>query len=182
MMRAGKLFDWIDRINEWVCKICFPLILLISIVVLYEIIMRAFFTPTLWSYEVTQYLFIICSVLPAGYLQKENLHIDVDIITCRLSQKTRVILKIATFPFFLLYVGALVYFGYLIAFGSAMSLETSGTAWDPYIFPIKFIMPIGTTLLLLQGIVNLMRSIQTAFFTQVTPTTQARKSEESKAV
>jgi len=180
-MLADKMFGWIDWINEWVGKICFPLILLISIVVLYEIIMRAFFSPSFWSYETTQYLFVICSVLPAGYLQKENLHIDVDIITSRLSPKTRTILKIATFPFFLLYVGALVYFGSNIAFESTRSLETSGTAWDPYIFPIKLVMPIGATLLLLQGIISLIRSIRTDFYQKSPRTTRPSQINDSKA-
>lgn len=159
-----KLFHCIDWINERVGKLCFPLILLLSLIVLYEIIMRSFFHPTLWTYETTQYIFIICSLLPAGLLQKENQHIDVDIITSHLSQKTRVILKIALFPFFLLYIGAMAYFGFDIFFESARILETSGSAWDPYIFPVKFMVPMGALLLLLQGIANLARDIEKTFF------------------
>jgi len=173
-----KIFSCIDWINDRVGRLCFPLILLLSFIVLYEIMMRSLFHPTLWTYETTQYIFIICSLLPAGLLQKENQHIDVDIITSHLSQKTRVILKIAVFPFFLLYIGAMAYFGFDIFFESARTLETSGSAWDPYTFPVKFMVPFGAFLLLLQGIANLARDIEKTFFLKTAVNASAKSKED----
>jgi TRAP-type mannitol/chloroaromatic compound transport system permease small subunit len=164
-----KVFYTIDRLNHLVGKICYPLILLLSMVVLYEIIKRSFFTATLWVYETTQFIFIFCSLLSAGYLMRSNEHISVDILYSRFSRKTQVILDIITFPFFLLFVGAMFYFGSSFAYESIRIRETTGSVWDPYIFPIKLVIPISALLLLLQGIVNLARAIEGEFF--------ARKSE-----
>jgi TRAP-type mannitol/chloroaromatic compound transport system permease small subunit len=159
-----KIFNMIDWVNEWVGKVCFPLILVISAVVLLEIVMRFFSRPTMWSFEMTQYLFAICSLLPGGLLQKNKEHVMVDLIYGHVSPKKQVILDIITFPFFLLFVGAMAYFGSSFAYESFRTLETSGTAWDPYVFPIKMMLPIGAILLLLQGIVNLVRGIEEEFF------------------
>ena len=178
MSLLNKIFSIIDWLSEWAGKICIPLIVVLSFVVLYEIVMRSFFKPTMWTYETTQFIFVICSLLPAGLLLKNNEHIEVDIVTSRLTTKTRVILKIITFPVFLLYIGALVYFGYSISFESLHILERTGSVWDPYIFPIKFMVPIGATLLLLQGIANLVRDIERTFFTKADPLMQAEKPQD----
>lgn len=164
MSVVKKIFRIVETASEWLGKICYPLILLISIVVLFEIAMRMFFKATLWTFEVTQFLFAICSLLPAGILQKEKSHITVDIIYVRCSEKTKVILDIITFPFFLLFVGGMVYFGTSFAYESVLSLETTGSAWDPPVYPIKVMLPVAAILLFLQGIVNMVRNIEKAFF------------------
>ncbi len=159
-----KFFRVVDTVSEWLGKICYPLILLISAVVLLEIAMRMLFKATLWTFETTQFLFAICSLLPAGLLQKEKSHIVVDIIYVRCSEKTKVILDIITFPFFLLFVGGMVYFGSSFAYESVLSLETTGSAWDPPVYPIKLMLPLSALLLFLQGIANFVRSIENVFF------------------
>jgi len=177
MTILNRIFSIIDWLSEWTGKVCIPLIIVLSFVVLYEIIMRSFFTPTIWTYESTQFIFIICSFLPAGFLLKSNEHIEVDIVTSRLQAKTRVVLRIITFPVFLLYIGAMAYFGYSISFESLLILERTGSVWDPYIFPIKFMVPIGATLLLLQGTANLVRDIERTFSAQTNPLLQSEQSE-----
>ncbi|HOG15768.1 MAG TPA: TRAP transporter small permease subunit [Syntrophales bacterium] len=160
MSAVKKIFRVVDFLSEWSGKICFPLILLLGAVVLLEITMRLLFKATLWTFETTQFIFAICSLLPAGLLQKERSHIVVDVIYIRLSEKTKLILDIITFPFFLLFVGGMVYFGGSFAYESVLSLETTGSAWDPPVYPIKVILPLSALLLFLQGIVNLVRNIE----------------------
>ncbi len=153
--------DAIDFANRWVGLILYPLTVLIAIVVFIEIILRYFFNhPTLWSFETTQFLFIICTMLCAGHLQLENGHVNVDIISSKFSDRTRLIVNLCTFPFFLLFIGAMTYFGFEFAFDSIAKMETTGSAWDPPVYPIKILLPVGAVLLLLQGIVNLIRQVK----------------------
>jgi TRAP-type mannitol/chloroaromatic compound transport system permease small subunit len=153
--------DAIDFANRWVGLILYPLTVLIAIVVFIEIILRYFFNhPTLWSFETTQFLFIICTMLCAGHLQLENGHVNVDIISSKFSDRTRLIVNLFTFPFFLLFIGAMTYFGSEFAFDSIAKMETTGSAWDPPVYPIKILVPVGAVLLLLQGIVNLIRQVK----------------------
>lgn len=151
----------IDWINEWLGKILYPLILLISIVVFIEISMRYFFgKPTNWSFETTQFLFIICTFLAAGHIHLESGHIGVDIFYSRFSRRGKLFINIITFPFPLLFIGSMVYFGFQFAYDSLMKLESTGSVWDPIIFPIKFALPLGALLLFLQVVVNFIRDIQ----------------------
>ncbi len=161
MSLLSKIMDAIDFANRWVGLFLYPLTVLIAIVVFIEIILRYFFNhPTLWSFETTQFLFIICTMLCAGHLQLENGHVNVDIISSKFSDRTRLIVNLCTFPFFLLFIGAMTYFGFEFAFDSIAKMETTGSAWDPPVYPIKILLPVGAVLLLLQGIVNLIRQVR----------------------
>lgn len=161
MSLLSKIMDAIDFANRWVGLILYPLTVLIAIVVFIEIILRYLFNhPTLWSFETTQFLFIICTMLCAGHLQLENGHVNVDIISSKFSDRTRLIVNLFTFPFFLIFIGAMTYFGFEFAFDSIAKMETTGSAWDPPVYPIKILVPVGAVLLLLQGIVNLIRQVR----------------------
>jgi len=122
--------------------------------------MRSVFNkPTIWSFETTQFLFAICTFLAAGHLLQERGHIGVDIFYSKFSRKGRLLIDILTFPFFLLFIGAMAYFGFEFACDSLMKFERTGSVWDPIVFPIKFAVPIGATLLMLQGICNLIEDV-----------------------
>lgn len=155
-----KVIDGIDWINEWIGKILYPLVMIICLIVFTEIVLRYVFnSPTIWSFESTQFLFIICSLLAAGHLHQKNAHIGVDILYGKFSSKWKLITDILLFPFFLLFIGSMSYFGFAFASDSLLKLERTGSVWDPYVFPLKFTIPIGATLLLLQGVARLVRDI-----------------------
>lgn len=172
MITLKKIFNCIGAVNEWVGRICHPLILVMSLVVFIEIVARNLFNrPTVWSFEVTLFLFACVSLMSGGILEKHRGHISVDIVVSHLSLKARMVCKIICFPFFLLFIGAMVYFGSSFFWESMRSWETSGTAWDPYIWPIKIFLPLGAILLLLQAIVNFVQDIEDAFFRKNADTT-----------
>jgi TRAP-type mannitol/chloroaromatic compound transport system permease small subunit len=155
-----KSIELISLLNEWIGKLLYPLMLVICIVVFIEIFMRSVFNnPTTWTFETTQFLFIICTFLAAGHLLRDRGHIGVDILYSKFSRKRQVLIDILTFPFFVLFIGSLVFFGFEFALDSLMKFERTGSVWDPVVFPIKFAVPIGGLLLMLQGIVNLIEDI-----------------------
>jgi len=77
----------------------------------------------------------------------------------RLSPRTRAKLDLFTFVFFFIYVGALIWVGSTLAWGSFLEGEGTGTPWNPRIWPVKFAIPVAGVLLLLQGIANLLRDL-----------------------
>jgi TRAP-type mannitol/chloroaromatic compound transport system permease small subunit len=160
MRKLEKIIGFVDWINKWVGKICYPCMILICITVLIEIAMRSLFSkPTVWASETTQMLYILCSFIAGGHILRKKEHIVVDIFYSKFSLRTRLIIDIATFPFFLLFAGALLWFGSGFAVESLLKLEHSGSVWDPPLYPIKFIVPLSAFLILLQGITNLIRDI-----------------------
>ena len=68
-------------------------------------------------------------------------------------------LDLFTFVFFCIYVGALIWVGTTLAWGSFLEGEGTGTPWNPRIWPVKFAIPLAGLLLLLQGIANLLRDL-----------------------
>ena len=66
------------------------------------------------------------------------------------------------FVFFVAYAGALIWVGTTMAWTSYLQGESTGTPWNPPIWPVKFAIPIAGVLLLLQGIANLLRDLGVA--------------------
>jgi TRAP-type mannitol/chloroaromatic compound transport system permease small subunit len=151
----------VDKTNDFVDKMLWVGILLDSIIVLYEIICRYFFnSPNVWTNELAQYIFGAYTVLTGGYLMHNKMHINVDLLYVRFPPRLKIIANIITFPFFLLFVGAIFIVGADFAWESLIKFEHSNSAWDPPIFPVKILIPIGAFLFLLQGFVEMIRNIQ----------------------
>jgi TRAP-type mannitol/chloroaromatic compound transport system permease small subunit len=53
----------------------------------------------------------------------------------------------------------LLVYGGSMAWDSVSSLETSGSAWDPHIWPFRLAIPLAALLLLIQGLAKLIADI-----------------------
>jgi len=155
-----RLTRLIDVINEWVGKSLAYLILPIFVLMMVEVFRRYVLnSPTVWGTELTQMMFAVYVILSGGYILSVGGHVNVDIITSRASARTRAILDIFTSSLFFLFVGFLFYYGGSLAMESVRIMETSQSAWDVPIYPIKLMIPVGAGLLLLQGFAKLLRDI-----------------------
>lgn len=76
--------------------------------------------------------------------------------------KVKAILDLITSIFFVLFCGVLIWKGWLMAWDSLMMLERTQSAFAPPLYPIKFVIPIGAGLLMLQGLVKFIRDLSTA--------------------
>ena len=151
----------VDKTNDFVGKILWVGIILCSIIILYEIICRYFFnSPNVWTNELCQYIFGAYTVLTGGYLMLNNMHINVEILYVRFPPRIKILANIITFPFFLLFVGALLIVGVDFGWESLSKFEHSGSAWNFPVFLVKILLPIGAFLLLLQGFVGMIRNIE----------------------
>lgn len=154
----------ITRFNDWLGSWLSLLLLAIFVLLLAEIIFRYVAgAPKVWTSELTQLLFGLYAVLSGGYIMAHGGHVNVDILYSRLSPRTRAAIDVGTSFLFLVFVCALLYFGSALAWESMSFWEHSQSAWDPPIWPIKLAIPVGATLLLLQGIVKLLQDIMAVF-------------------
>jgi TRAP-type mannitol/chloroaromatic compound transport system permease small subunit len=153
----------IDRINEWMGVVWGYSILLVTLAVLYEVVARSLFNlPTIWSNESVIYVSAVAYLLAGAYAHLYHRHVRIDLIYDRFGPKARARLDLLTFVFFLLYVGTLVWVGGQMAWLSFSQAETTGTPWNPLIWPVKLAIPVAGLLLLLQGVANLLREIGVA--------------------
>jgi len=153
-----RLLKVIDLISEWTGKFCAFLVVLLSFIVGCEVIARYFFDrPTLWATETSAMVFGAYVILGGAYTLSIKGHVKMDIISQHLSFRKKAFTDIITFWFFALFCVVLVWKGWDRAWYALLNMERSGSLWNPFIFPIKMVLPIGASLLLLQGIAKFIR-------------------------
>jgi TRAP-type mannitol/chloroaromatic compound transport system permease small subunit len=150
----------VDRLNTWVARFWGASIIFVTVAILYEVIARGLLgQATIWANETTVYLSAVAYLLGGGYALLRRGHVRIDLIYGVLPPRPRLIADIMGFIFFALYVGALVWVGTQMAWGSFLQSEGTGTPWNPPIWPVKMAIPVAGLLLLLQGMVNLLRDL-----------------------
>jgi TRAP-type mannitol/chloroaromatic compound transport system permease small subunit len=160
MSKLSRFVKFIDTVNDFIGRCVSFLIFPIIVVILYEVVMRYFLKLSQdWVPETSQYLFGALFLLGGGYVLLHNGHVKLDILYDRLSARTKALLDICTFVLLLMYGVVLIWKGGLTAWDSLMTLERSQSGWSPLMFPIRFGIPIGAALLVLQGIVKFIRDI-----------------------
>lgn len=157
---AARFCGFADGVNHWVGRVVGASVIVVSAMVIYEVGLRLLFgRSTTWSNEAMIYLSAMTYLLAGGYALMHHAHVRIDIIYATLSPRVQVWLDVITFVFFLIYTGTLIYIGGLMAWDSLLQHETTGSPWDPPIWPVKFTIMFAGILLLLQGVANLMRKV-----------------------
>lgn len=149
-----------DFVGRWVALLIFAMFALLILEVGFRYLFNA---PTSWTNELTQMLFGIYAVMSGGYIMAHRGHVNVDLLHSQLTLRKRAIMDIATSLVFFIFTLALLWFGIDMARESMSSWETTYSAWNPPIWPIKLAIPIGTGLLVLQGLAKLLEDIAIAF-------------------
>jgi len=115
-----------------------------------------FNSPTIWAFEVSNFLFGGIIILGGGYLLLHKGHVSVDIIYNRLSVRGKAILDLCTAPLFFLFVGVLMWQGIDMFWTSLSRWEHSPS---PALWPVKLLIPVGCGLMLIQLLVNFVKNI-----------------------
>ncbi|UCF83321.1 MAG: TRAP transporter small permease subunit [Desulfobacteraceae bacterium] len=153
----------IDKINEWVAKLASWAIILIIGSTAYEVIMRyVFASPTEWSFELNYLTNGVYFLLLGAFTFAVRGHVNVDIFYARFSPRTRAIVDLLTAPLFFFFISMMLIFGGQFALDSLASRETLSSAWAPPIYPVKIVIPVAATMLILQGIAKFIRDLHTA--------------------
>lgn len=163
-MRAISAFmNGVTRLNDVVGRMVAYLIVPIFAFLILEVFLRYLFNaPTVWTNELTQMLFGAYAVLSGGYILAHRGHVNVDLFHARFGPRMRAVIDIIGSLIFFIFVLAILFFGYQMAQESVSSWETSYSAWNAPIWPVKVAIPVGAALLLLQGIVKLLQDIAIA--------------------
>jgi TRAP-type mannitol/chloroaromatic compound transport system permease small subunit len=158
-----RFFRAVDRVNDWCGWLVGMQILFIVAVIAYEMVLRGIFgAPTLWANETMVYLTAMAYLLGGGYALLHRRHVTVDVVYARFSARTRAKLDAVTLVFFVLYLGTLIWAGFVWGWDSIKIGETTGSPWNPPIWPVKLAIPIAAVLVLLQGIANVVRDFKAA--------------------
>jgi TRAP-type mannitol/chloroaromatic compound transport system permease small subunit len=157
---ADKFCGIVDALNRLVGVVLGFGIIVVTLAVLYEIFVRgALNTPTAWANETIVYVSAMIYLVAGGYALLHRAHVRIDVVYERFSRPARTRLDMLTFVFFVLYAVALVWVGWQMGWQSFQQGETTGSPWNPPIWPVKLAIPLAGLLLLLQGLANLLRDL-----------------------
>lgn len=165
-MRSLSLFiRSISRLNDCLGKwFVAYLALAMFVTLLFEIVARyVFAAPTIWATELTQMLFGAYVMLSGGYLLVHRGHINVDIFYSRFSPRRKAAVDIVTSILFFSFMLVLLKEGWEMADDALARMETSHSAWNPPVWPLKLTVPIGALLLFLQGLAKLIEDVAALF-------------------
>lgn len=158
----SRFLRFTDLIGDWTGRAVSPFIIVLTLLVVYEVTSRYLFnSPTIWVYETSTMVFGTYFILGGVYTFYTRGHVNVDVIYGRLSPKKKALIDIITFWLFVLFCVVLVWKGGETAWRALRLGEHSGSVWNPPMYPIKLIPPIGCTLLLLQGVAKFIRDVTT---------------------
>lgn len=158
MMR--RAFRVVDGVNRWTARLFMWLVVPGMVVILWEIVLRHILNePTIWAHGVAQRIFAVYYFIGGGYILLIKQHINMDLIYNRLSLRKRAIVDMITVPLFFLFCGVLFWKGIDFFWTSWTLRETDATPFHAPMYPVKFVLPLGAFLILLQGLVKFARDL-----------------------
>jgi len=151
----------VDALNERVGRIVIWLVLAMALVSTLNALTRYAFnrSSNAWL-ELQWYLFAAVFLLCAGYTLLHNEHIRIDVLSSRLSARSRLWIDVIGTVLFLLPVSIyIVWLSWPVFVNAWVSNEMSSNAGGLVRWPARLLVPVGFLLLSLQGISELIKRV-----------------------
>ena len=158
LLKFSKAVDWL---NTQVGKYAIWLILAATVVSGVNAVIRKLFNMSSNAYlEVQWYFFSSSFLLAAGYTLLNNEHVRIDVVSSHLSKRGQIWVDIIGFAFFLTPIcAAVLWYGIPFFLQGFHSGEMSQNAGGLIRWPVYAMIPLGFTLLMLQGWSELIKRI-----------------------
>ena len=162
MPRAAIAFVRIvEALNYRVGRVAMYLIFVLSGVLMWSVIAKAFFRPALWTQEMAQFTMVAYFVLGGAYSLLLGTNVRMDLLYGRWSVRTRAAVDCVTILALIFFLAVMLWGGIDSTIYAFEVNERSRTVWRPYMAPIKIVICVGVLLMLLQSVAFLIRDIAT---------------------
>lgn len=146
----------------WTNRLLFMSVALLAFVIvpvmLYEVVARyAFNAPTVWGMELATLLFGPYFLLGGPYLLHLGGHVSLDIVHRGLSPEWKRRTDLVNHVVIMSFCAILLYYSWPLAVQAWGFRETSFSAWNPQIWPVKFAIPLAVVLLGTQSLAEFFR-------------------------
>ena len=163
LLKRGLYLRFIDNITRYVAYITAVILAFLVVLVVFDATSRYLFSEGSTALqELEWHLFDVVILLSIAYTLRNNAHVRVDIFYEKFSQKTKLLINILSFVFFVLPLSFLIiYIG--IGFVEMSYLQHEASS-DPgglkYRWIVKSLMPLAFVLLALQALKELVDDIK----------------------
>lgn len=171
MPTLNRLITLIESISEWTGRAAAWLVLSMVLVIGYDVAMRYLFqSGSVGLQELEWHLFALIFLLGAAYTFKHDGHVRVDIFyqSRHMNARRRAWVDLLGGLFFLLPFCLLIIISSAPFVASAFSIGEGSPdpGGLPYRFLLKAAIPVGFSLVLLQGLAHMLRSLRTLMLPQ----------------
>lgn len=154
--------DRIDKLSDWCGKAVAWLIIPMFCVLVYEVLVRKFFRPTIWANDIATMCYGAHFLLAGAYTLHMQKHIRTDFFSKNWSLKTQVRMDIA--QYLLLFLPGMLVFTWIswqYAMESWELKEALMTTWRPPAYWYKTVIPVSSALILIQGLSEVLKCFKT---------------------
>ena len=150
---------FVDAVNYRVGRAVMYGIFVMVAILLWSSISKAFFLPSLWTLEAAQFAMVAYYILGGPYSIQLDANVRMDLFYGNWSVRQKAWFDVFTIFFLIFFLGVLLYGAYDSTSYAIQYGERSPSAWRPYMWPIKVVMCIGFSLMLLQAVSELLKDI-----------------------
>ena len=148
----------IDSLSEWLGKLCAWCLFAIGFFITFEVLMRYVFNaPTIWVDEISRILQVWVVFLATPYVLKHREMISIDVLLREPNTLRRRLAESFSIVVLFVFMSVAVYYGFELWLKATLAGHTT----DTYLAPPKWFTHapvwVGGTLLLLQGVTQLVR-------------------------
>jgi TRAP-type mannitol/chloroaromatic compound transport system permease small subunit len=157
-----KLTLFVDRISTFVGKACSWLGGLLMLTVCMEVVKRYLLNnPTAWMFDATAMMYGSLFIMCGAYTLAQDAHVRGDFLYGSMKPRTQAALDLALYiVFFIPGIAALIYAGWdFAAISWRIGEHSNVTAEGPPVYPLKTLIPIAGSLVMLQGVAEIIRCV-----------------------
>ena len=156
----SRLIEGLTALTGWASALC--LVAAAFIITEAVIVRKVFGVSTIWQTEASVYLLIFTVFVGAPFVQKNEHHLNVDLLIINLSPRTREMTLIVVSVISCILSGVLAVYAWPMWWEAVVNNEHSESLWGPPLWIPYLFLPLGMTLLFLQYVVQIHGKI-TAF-------------------
>jgi TRAP-type C4-dicarboxylate transport system permease small subunit len=161
MKKVGKILTFIIKglthITGWIAAL--SLVAAAIIVTEGVIIRKVFGVSTIWQIEASVFLLIFVVFTGAAFVQKNEQHLNVDLVLIHLSPKTRDVTLIVVSIISCILAAVLAWYAWPMWWEAVVKYEHSESLWGPPLWIPYLFLPLGMTLLFFQYILDISKKI-----------------------
>ncbi|WP_310386696.1 TRAP transporter small permease subunit [Roseateles sp.] len=157
-----KTFLLVDKVSTWLGHAFSWLLVALTFLITWEVFSRYVLSnPNPWAFDLMMMMYGSIFMMAGAYTLSQNGHVRGDVLYSFFPPRLQAGLDLLLyFLFFIPGVFALAWAGYFYAGESWAIKEISNITSDgPPIYPFKTIIPLAGTMLLIQGVVEILRCV-----------------------